>query len=150
MVDHFQKIIKIQTLIRVQGLVYSPIFRPPFINGRPQDTDSVFWKKKKALVPVFGAIFPLFSFFITIFLKKKFQVINVQCLIGCIGRAKIAKNNKRIYMFIRKWRVNKNLNFNFFFKFLGESCLQFLILVQTMKNCFKTRGTLDSKVNKRK
>ena len=23
-------------------------FRPPFINGRPQDSDSVFWKKKKS------------------------------------------------------------------------------------------------------
>ena len=37
------------------------IFRPPFINGRPQETVLVFWRKK-ALVPVFEAIFPLFSF----------------------------------------------------------------------------------------
>ena len=24
----------------------SVVFRPPFINGRPQDSDSVFWKKR--------------------------------------------------------------------------------------------------------
>merc|ERR1711884_361368 len=35
-------------------------FRPPFINGRPQDSDSVFWKK--AIVPFFEVKAPLFSF----------------------------------------------------------------------------------------
>ena len=37
------------------------IFRPPFINGRPQDSVSVFGEKK-ALVPFFEVKAPLFSF----------------------------------------------------------------------------------------
>ena len=38
-----------------------PIFRPPFINGRPQDSDSVFGKKRD--FPLFLVTFPLvFSF----------------------------------------------------------------------------------------
>merc|ERR1712001_364742 len=39
------------------------LFRPPFINGRPQDSDSVFWKKK-GLVPFFEVKAPLFFIYI--------------------------------------------------------------------------------------
>ena len=39
-----------------QSLLY--FFRPPFINGRPQDSVSVFWKK--ALVPFFESLVPVF------------------------------------------------------------------------------------------
>ena len=45
-------------------------FRPPFINGRPQDSDSVFWKKKP-LTPVFEEFSPVF--FICIIFKKESQ-----------------------------------------------------------------------------
>ena len=37
------------------------LFRPPFINGRPQDSDSVFWK---ALPPVFESKCPFFIYII--------------------------------------------------------------------------------------
>ena len=45
-------------------------FRPPFINGRPQDSVSVFGK---ALVPFFESLVPVFfiCFFIGIIFKKE-------------------------------------------------------------------------------
>ena len=41
----------------VNELIFSAyLIRPPFINGRPQDSDSVFW----TLVPFFEPLVPLF------------------------------------------------------------------------------------------
>ena len=53
-------------------------FRPPFINGRPQDSDSVFWKKKKKpLTPVFEEFSPVF--FISIIFKKESPGVTRGC-----------------------------------------------------------------------
>merc|ERR1712218_539148 len=56
--------------MKING-TYIPLFRPPFINGRPQDSDSVFWKKKKKkpLTPVFEEF--SYVFFICIIFKKE-------------------------------------------------------------------------------
>ena len=40
------------------------LFRPPFINGRPQDLVSVFWRKKKPLPPFFESKCPFFIYII--------------------------------------------------------------------------------------
>ena len=52
------------------------LFRPPFINGRPQDSDSVFWKKKP-LTPVFEEFSPVFLF--ASFLKRSHQGSPGEC-----------------------------------------------------------------------
>ena len=45
------------------------IFRPPFINGRPQDLVSVFWKKKSQS-PCFWGIFPCFFHLLNFFKQE--------------------------------------------------------------------------------
>ena len=47
--------------------VFNAFFRPPFINGRPQDSDSVFGENP--LTPVFGEFSSVF--FISIIFKKE-------------------------------------------------------------------------------
>ena len=45
--------VKKTTSTDIHVMEYARFVRPPFINGRPQDSDSVFWKKNP-LTPVFG------------------------------------------------------------------------------------------------
>ena len=42
--------------------ISTPLFRPPFINGKASGDCFIFWKRHQSQVPVFEVISPLFSF----------------------------------------------------------------------------------------
>merc|ERR1712020_265265 len=65
---------RIRTRIdRVGSLLnlFTFIFRPPFINGRPQDSDSVFWKSHYPQFLSQSVPFSFASFFIHFICKKE-------------------------------------------------------------------------------